>query len=1581
MCKKRSSLPLSRHWLRLWYLVWLHWATRGRCGLTRGDKTSAARHRLGLSCEWLKWTAALVTALGPLKSGAQTTPSTIPNKTWASEVVSSWFTAANWNPNGVPAAADDVGIGSGSTALIEDEVAVARTVTLGVVNGGTYTPGQLEVIGETLTITPPTGTLNPGLQVLSESTLTIGGEGAVNLGTFTVENFGQINVGADGSGGTLNAGTVTNRNSGSINGGLTFEGAGTVTNAGQISGLVFSGVTVGAGIQAFDGAVTITNTNSGTISGTTGIELEDGGTVTNGAGGTITGNSRGVLSPTVLPESGISEQAAAIAAQAADPPAVIVTNSGTISGATGVEIDTGGSVTNNAGGIIRGIGGEGAGDGIGVAALPNSGVTPEPLAVANSGTISGTNAAIDLEGGGSITNNSGASIVAGAGNPAVIANGGPLTFLNAGTITGNVTLETLPGTAAGFANQATLVTGGTIAGDLNLGTNPGTILTLDGSGTEALSKAVTGLITNAGSVIKQGTGTWVIDKSVGNNPGGTTVESGTLIDALTNALGTGPIDVTDNSSLLQVSQGVEIANPTLITITDGGSIDNAGTISTPPGGLISGTGGGNVTNEETGIIINTAGNAVIFNAGGNLTNLAGALIQSNTASGVFSTGGQITVTNSGTISGLFGINPTGGGSVTNDADGIITGTSRGVLSPIELPDTGIPDQTAAIAAQAVEPPALTVVNSGTISGATGVEIDTGGSVTNNAGGVIQGTGGEGTGDGIGVAALPNSGEGPAPLAVANSGIISGTTTGIDLEGGGSITNNSGASIVAGAGNPAIIANGGPLIFLNAGTITGSVIFDTVPGTAASFANQATLVTGGTIAGDLNLGTNPGTILTLAGSGTENLSKAVTGLITNGGSVIKQGTGTWVIDKSLGNTPGGTTVESGTLIDALTNALGTGPITVTGNTSLLQVSQGVGIANPSLVTVSGGGSIDNAGTISAPAGGLISGAGGGNVTNEGTGIIINTAGNAVTFNAGGDLTNLAGGLIQSDTASGVFSTGGQITITNSGTISGLGGINLTGGGSVINNVGGVISGRNGLAILSAGGPVKFSNAGTINGNVLLGNFANTVQLFSGSRINGSLNLGNSAASNLILDGSTDQSLSQAISGTSTNAGSLTKQGSGNWTVDVAMSAPVSTNILAGVLTVNSSLSSPLVTVQAGGMLKGTGNVLGNVVNLGTISPGNSPGTLTINGNFTQGPSGIYNVEIISPQNYSRLVVTGHASLDGTLHLTLASGFRIAPGETFTVLTAGQGISGTFRTISGNTPVNVTYANGTVLVNAASTTKVQASDIHLSDGTPISTTALLADYTFYGFGSLSERMALGLIPLEDTSKQDAISLTFDAGEFDIQGQHGQTYTIPIAGGFKINDRVRLDYEIPLQYITLDNTSLFQAGLTLDLPVKVIIPTANQPWSWIVTPTAAVATSGSKEIIGGGALTNVFSYQWHGITATYGNYISFFEGDLLTSDDPKFPSGVSQQIMKNGLRLDVPVAKSWIVEAYGIYTQFFQPAAVSSYWTFGVEVGHHFTWDIEGRHLDLGYLSLGLYTEIGNQYNQYHSGHAQIGSAWRF
>jgi hypothetical protein len=285
--------------------------------------------------------------------------------------------------------------------IAADITAVARTVTLGVLTGTTYTPGALDVTADALAITPPTGFANPALQVLLGSNLTITGGGSVNVGTFTVDNFGTINVNTDDSGATLTAGNVHNESGGTINGGLTFATGGTVTNAGQVSGLIFSGATVGNGITVNGGAGNIANT--GTITGTTGVslgdggsvtnnpggtisathgpgvELANGGTLTNNAGATITGATDGVLSD--LPFSGVTggvaTAAAARTSSAAVPDSTIV-NSGTITGPTGVESDGGGSVTNNAGGIIQGTAG------YGIASLVSDAGNPLPLTVVNS---------------------------------------------------------------------------------------------------------------------------------------------------------------------------------------------------------------------------------------------------------------------------------------------------------------------------------------------------------------------------------------------------------------------------------------------------------------------------------------------------------------------------------------------------------------------------------------------------------------------------------------------------------------------------------------------------------------------------------------------------------------------------------------------------------------------------------------------------------------------------------------------------------------------------------------------------------------------------------------------------------------------------------------------------------------------------------------------------------------------------------------------------------------------------------------------------------------------------------------------
>jgi autotransporter-associated beta strand protein len=579
-------------------------------------------------------------------------------------------------------------------------------------------------------------------------------------------------------------------------------------------------------------------------------------------------------------------------------------------------------------------------------------------------------------------------------------------------------------------------------------------------------------------------------------------------------------------------------------------------------------------------------------------------------------------------------------------------------------------------------------------------------------------------------------------------------------------------------------------------------------------------------------------------------------------------------------------------------------------------------------------------------------------------------------AGG--TTVAGGTLVA-ASNNAFGTG-TVTADGSGSASKI----IIGGGLtvpnsfVINNGASLENSGAINSVTSQIGAASIVNrpGGTIGGIVLSGGAANTVQLFSGSAIHGDLSLGNNSGSQLIFDGSGNQLLSQAVTGNITNAGSLTKQGTGTWTVDEALAAPVSVDVVAGKLEVNSKLTSSSVTVQNGATINGSGIITGNLTAFGTISPGHSPGTLTLNGNYTQGPSGLLNIAIASPTNFSRLVVSGHANLNGTLQLNLQGGFVPANGSEFTILTAGKGISGVFRNvvIPQGEALRVSYAQAGIVQLLAGVPKPPELPIaHMSDGTPSSTTEMMADLSFFSFSSLAGRMAA------DTEKANVLSITFDAGEFRYQGHNGEVWGFPISGQRRLTDRMRLDYQIPLQYVDYPGAHLFQSGLILELPTKIILPSEKHPWTWDCKPTVMIGASGGKEVIGGGALTNVVTYRWNDVVFTYANYIGFFEGDTIVNDDVQFKRGVDQQIMKNGLRVSIPIAKkSWLLEVYGVHTQSFQTASVPSYATIGVEIGRHFIMNVEGRPMDLGFFSLGFYSDIGNHYS---SGHIKLGSGWRF
>jgi autotransporter-associated beta strand protein len=89
------------------------------------------------------------------------------------------------------------------------------------------------------------------------------------------------------------------------------------------------------------------------------------------------------------------------------------------------------------------------------------------------------------------------------------------------------------------------------------------------------------------------------------------------------------------------------------------------------------------------------------------------------------------------------------------------------------------------------------------------------------------------------------------------------------------------------------------------------------------------------------------------------------------------------------------------------------------------------------------------------------------------------------------------------------------------------------------------------------------------------------------------------------------------------GSLTKVGTGTFTINANTSYTGLTTVSAGELKVNGTMADGLL-IQAGARFSGNANITGNVTNLGAINPGNSPGSVIIAGNYIGG--GILNSEV-------------------------------------------------------------------------------------------------------------------------------------------------------------------------------------------------------------------------------------------------------------------------------------------------------------------------------------------------------------------
>jgi outer membrane autotransporter protein len=281
------------------------------------------------------------------------------------------------------------------------------------------------------------------------------------------------------------------------------------------------------------------------------------------------------------------------------------------------------------------------------------------------------------------------------------------------------------------------------------------------------------------------------------------------------------------------------------------------------------------------------------------------------------------------------------------------------------------------------------------------------------------------------------------------------------------------------------------------------------------------------------------------------------------------------------------------------------------------------------------------------------------------------------------------------------TAANATVTNSGSNSFTAFVNNASGGNA--------------ALINANS-TAFIEISLLNGpGTTVGSIAGSGTIFLGSNnltVGG--NLQNTVFSGVISDGgSADPGFLSFfdLNGPSTDTGgSLTKVGTGMLTLTGKNTYTGPTIIDAGSLLVDESISSAQTLVNSGGLLGGIGVIGGSVVNSGIVSPGDSPGTLTVAGGYTQTASGTLRIEVAGTAQgqFDLLAVGGHASLAGTLQLIGLGNFRLQVGDKITFLTAGGGVSGTFGTVQNLFDSNtLVKAEINILANAVQLEGTQGS----------------------------------------------------------------------------------------------------------------------------------------------------------------------------------------------------------------------------------------------------------------------------------
>jgi autotransporter-associated beta strand protein len=1166
-------------------------------------------------------------------------------------------------------------LGTGQLSFEGGSLRSTATLTLGnaidIVDG--VTANVHAATGTTLTLAPSAMTAgddatlafgnasNTGTVVLSLPAGSPGffnGQVAVIAGTLRAgnANFGNLTSGAAST--TIAAGATLDLDGFSAAIG-NLIGTGTLapgSNAAQVTTVgqgAFGGSITGAGGLTKNGLGTLILSGANSYTGGTVI---DGGTLRLDTGGGLAATGALTIN---LGTFDLNGQTQTVGALTGSILSAITLGSGTLT--------TDSSTTTT---FAGGISGTGSLVKAGTGTLILSGLnTYSGGTTVSGGTLQGNTLSLQ----GNITNNATvafvqntggayAGVISGSGNVTVDAGSQTVAFTGDNTYSGTTTivagtLQVGQGGTTGSLGSGNVVNNGRLAFARSDAITVGNVI----SGSGALVQGGSGTLTLTGANTYTGTttigllGTIAVsaDNNLGNG-GALNLEGGTLkflsnfdLDSgravRVSVLGTIDTNGFDTTIGQTIADGDAAG---LLVKTGAGTLTLAGT-NTFSNGLVIAGGTVSVSADDR---LGAAGGTLVLD-GGTLQTVASFTSSRattiNAAGGTFRVGAGTTLDWTGPIGGSGALSKTGTGALVlggnNGFGGLLLGlgtVSVGADQNLGLAGAGLAMESGTTLQMTGSFTTAREISVGGF-GSVALQVESGSTVTWN--GAIGG-----------LAALAKTGSGTLVLGGNNSFLGASVTGGIlqvaaDINLGiGALTLDGGALRTTAsftATRDATMGTGGGMFDVDSGTTltwNGAI---GGPG-ALLKAGDGTLVLGGTSlysgGTTVSAGTLQGNTSSLQGNIINNATvvfvQATDGIyagqISGSGGLIKQGTGTLTFAGS-NSYSGATTVSSGTL----------------------KAGGVAAFSSSSAFTVSSGGTLDLAGG-SQTIGSL---AGAGTVTNSGPAEATLTAG-------GNNATTVFSGTIEDGAAAMGLTKAGSGVLTLSGSNSYTGATTLAGG----------------VLAVSADNNLGNGGALTFNGSTL--KLLQAFNLAAGRAI--------SLAGNGTIDtGVFDTTIGQPMSG----PGALTKLGTGTLTLNGANTYAGLTTVSAGALALNGSVAGS-VLVQNGGVFGGVGMVGGNLTVQGTVTPGNSIGTLTIGGNYTSAAGSVYIAEVNAAGQGDQIRAASATLQGGTVQVQPQAG-TYRRTTTYALVSTTGATTGTYAGVTSTqaslVPTLVYGANGVTL----------------------------------------------------------------------------------------------------------------------------------------------------------------------------------------------------------------------------------------------------------------------------------------------